>query len=276
MYIWRKSVTADWLRARHDELQYRFGRALAIVETLGKARALVEVACQTGVQARQLRRELGGSTEKLRPDWLQQLSQENRSKPLRVGSRLIVLQNPNETKKANTIIIPAEAAFGTGDHATTAMCLRILERVTRKMPGNWSMLDAGTGSGILAIAAARFGARRVLAIDNDPSAIATATRNAKANHARHIQFRTADILAQKFDAKVDIIAANLYSEILVKALRSWQHYLSPDGRLLLSGILRSQEKAVIAALRQNGFAQREVRRRGKWIALLAWRPPKKS
>src|SRR5213078_2715040 len=122
--------------------------------------------------------------QKLRGDWLQQFAKFT-AKPLKIGSRLIV-NRTRKTQSANSIVIPAEAAFGTGDHATTAMCLRMLERVTRKFGDGWSILDAGTGSGILAIAASRFGAKRIVAIDNDPLACSTAQRNARANGVREI------------------------------------------------------------------------------------------
>jgi len=131
------------------------------------------------------------------------------------------------------------------------------------------MLDAGTGSGILAIAASCFGANPIVAIDNDSRACAIARRNAEANGIRNIKFRTGDILTAKFPGKFDIITANLYSEILIAALAAWSRALTSDGCLILSGVLRSQERALIAVLRRNGFAARETRRRGKWIALLA-------
>ncbi len=277
MHIWRKQATANWLEERGEQLFRRCGPNVAIVERPGKIRALVEISCSNREQARWFQKEFGGQIKKLPADWLQQLAKQSQSKPLQIGSRLTVARTTkSKSKQKATIVIPAEAAFGTGDHATTAMCLRMLERLTRKMPANWLMLDAGTGSGILAIAASRFGAKCVLAIENDPLAIATAKRNAKVNHTSNIKFQIGDALKQKRGAKFDIIAANLYSEILIKGIRAWQRHLAPDGRLVLSGILRSQENAVVAALRQNGFPKREVRRRGKWIAVLAWRAPKKS
>jgi ribosomal protein L11 methyltransferase len=277
MYIWRKRVTTDWLEQRSEDLLRRFGTALAITEQLGKARTLVEVSCGTRKEALQFRRELGGAIQKLRTDWLEQLAKRNRTKPLRIGSRLIVSRaRAPRTTTARTIVIPAEAAFGTGEHATTAMCLRILERITRKRIAGWSMLDAGTGSGILAIAASCLGATKIIAIENDPLACAVAKRNAAANRLHNIEFRTGDVLTQKFRGKFDIITANLYSEILIAALPAWRRSVADDGRLILSGILRSQERNVITALRRNGFAVHERRRRGKWIALLAGLPGKKS
>jgi ribosomal protein L11 methyltransferase len=277
MYIWRKRTAAVWLQERNEALLRRFGTALAITEQPGKARTLVEVSCRTRNEALHFRNEFGGTIEKLRADWLEQLAKRNRTKPLRIGSRLIVSRTRVPTATTSrTIVIPAEAAFGTGEHATTAMCLRMLERIMRKRAAGWSMLDAGTGSGILAIAARCLGANRINAIDNDPLACAVAKRNAAANRVNNIEFRTGDILKQKFPGKFDIITANLYSEILIAALPGWTRYLTDEGFLILSGILRSQERSVTTALGRNGFAMRETRRRGKWIALLASRAGKKS
>jgi ribosomal protein L11 methyltransferase len=277
MYIWRKRVTTDWLGERSEDLVRRFGNALAITEQPGRARVLVEVSCGTRREAVRLRHELRGTIEKLRADWLEQFANRNCGKPLRIGSRLIVSRTRTpKAKAARTIVIPAEAAFGTGEHATTAMCLRMLERITRKRISSWSMLDAGTGSGILAIAGSCFGANRIIAIDNDPLACAVAKRNAAANRVHNIEFRTGDVLTQKFPGRFDMITANLYSEILIAALPVWKRSLAGDGYLILSGILRSQDPTVVAALHRNSFEVHESRRHGKWIALLASRAGKKS
>jgi ribosomal protein L11 methyltransferase len=133
------------------------------------------------------------------------------------------------------------------------------------------MLGAGTGSGVLAIAGGFLGARRVLAVDNDPLACATAKRNAHANGVRIIKFWTGDIVKRKLAGRFDIITANLFSELLIKALPAWSRCLAPDAHLILSGIMRDQKPAVVRALRRHGFGIAEVRRRGKWIALLAKR-----
>ena len=271
MYIWRKRATVDWLRRRNEDLLRQFGTALAITEQPGKARTLVEVSCATQKEAAQILREFGGTIEKLRTDWLEQIAKRNRAKPLRIGSRLIVSRTRAKVKAARTIVIPAEAAFGTGEHATTAMCLRLLERFTRQRPNGWRMLDAGTGSGILAIAGGCLGATRLLAIDNDPLACTIAERNARANGVRNIEFKTGDVLQLKLGGTFDIITANLFSEILISALPRWSRHLARGGCLILSGLLRSEETAMVSALQRNGFAAQEIRRRGKWIAILAVR-----
>jgi ribosomal protein L11 methyltransferase len=228
----------------------------------------VEVSCETRNEALQLQREFGGTIESLRSNWLRRLTKQAATKPLRIGSRLLVSRTRGGP---NTIVIPAEAAFGTGDHATTAMCLRMLERVTRGRAPGWSLLDAGTGSGILAIAASRLGATRVVAIENDPLACSIAQRNARANRVSNIKFRTGDVLKQKPAGKFDIITANLFSEILIAALPIWLPRLAPDGCLLFSGVLRSQERSLVRALRRNGCGAVEIKRRGKWIAASASR-----
>jgi ribosomal protein L11 methyltransferase len=274
MYIWRKSAGLNWLRDGIEPLTQRFGSALAVVERPGSQRALLEVCCRTKKEAQELMREFGGSVEKLRPDWLQHFAKRAQAKPLRIGSRLVVLRAPDKGKgpKANAarrLVIPAEAAFGTGEHATTAMCLRLLERMTRRLVPGWTMLDAGTGSGILALAGSCFGAGQVVAIDNDPLACTTAKRNARANRVRNIEFATGDVLKHKLIGKFGIITANLFSEILIEALPVWSRHLAADGQLILSGILRSQESDVVRAVRRRSLAIAEIRRRGKWVALLA-------
>lgn len=267
-YIWRKRAGARWLKAHGEEMTRRFGGAFALVERPGSKRALLEISCRTKKQAKELIHEFGGHLEKLRPGWLERFAKQALGKPLRIGSRLVILSAPaRQSIAARTLTIPAEAAFGTGHHATTAMCLRLLERNTRQFQPGWRMLDAGTGSGILALAGRRFGAGRVLAIDHDPLACATAKRNMLANGVRHVEIATGDILKRKLTGKYDIITANLFSEILIRALPSWAAHLAVDGRLLLSGILRTQEAEVVRALRRRAFTVLETRRRGKWVAL---------
>lgn len=273
-YIWRKRAGAHWLRIRNEDVTRRFGGALAIVERPRGKRALLEISCRTEEQARELVSEFGGSVEKLRPDWLQHFMKQAQAKPLRIGSRLVILRTPEKdgpalpANSARRLVIPAEAAFGTGEHATTTLCLRLLERITRHFPPGWTMLDAGTGSGILAIAGSYFGARRVLAIDSDPLACATAKRNVRENRAQNIMFVSGDVLKQNLSGNFDVITGNLFSEVLIKALPVWTRHLAPGSHLILSGILRSQESAVIRALWQHSLVVSEIRRRGKWSALL--------
>ncbi len=148
------------------------------------------------------------------------------------------------------------------------MSLRLLERLTRARPAGWRLFDAGTGSGILALAAARFGAEEVVAIDNDPTAIATAKENARSNRISGVRFVIGDV-KQALRGRFDFITANLYSELLIAMLPKFRQSLARDGRLILSGVLRQQESGLVRSLRANCFRIEESRRRGKWVALVA-------
>jgi ribosomal protein L11 methyltransferase len=133
------------------------------------------------------------------------------------------------------------------------------------MKPGWSLVDLGTGSGILALAAKRFGAEQVRAIDNDPRAIATARENARINKIDHIHFRVGDVRHWKFPRRIDIVTANLFSDLLIEVLPK----LKPARHLILSGVLRDQEEDLVGALKRCKIEITRVRRRGKWIAVLA-------
>ena len=267
MYLWRRLAAPRWLIANEELLRSRLGDRLAIIERIGQKRALLEVACQSREQARDLIKEFDGRIERLSRDWPEHLSEEKR-KPLRIGKRLVIM-SAKEKKEAGsfpcTLVLPAGAAFGTGEHATTAMSLRLLEQVTRGWKPGWSTVDLGTGSGILALAAKCFGAQRVVAIDVDPIAIATAKENACLNKIDNLDFQLADVRRWNFPRMIDIITANLFSELLIKILPK----LKRSRWLILSGALREQEKELVRALQRNKIEIVQTRRRGKWIAILA-------
>jgi ribosomal protein L11 methyltransferase len=149
--------------------------------------------------------------------------------------------------------------------------LRLLEQITRTLNPGWSLLDLGTGSGILALAAKCFGANRVLALDNDPRAIATAKANMRLNKIGQVDFRVTDVRTWEPAAKIDVIIANLFSELLIEILPKLRRFLKPDGWLILSGVLRGQEAELVRALRRNKIVVAQIRRRGKWVVVLAGR-----
>jgi ribosomal protein L11 methyltransferase len=137
--------------------------------------------------------------------------------------------------------------------------------LSRHWSNEWSLLDLGTGSGILALAAKRFGASDVVGIDNDPTAISTSKSNAQLNKIRNVHFQLADIQKWKPRIGTDVITANLYSDLLIQILPNFNR----SHWLILSGVLRTQEDEFIRALRRNNIGIVSVRRRGKWIAILA-------
>src|SRR5438132_12112121 len=280
MFVWRKRVSTVWLAANEAALREVAGRQLAIISRPDRTTAIAEIAGSSRRDLEKIRSCFGGAIEKLLRDWLTKFSKAHAIKPIRIGKRLIIYRSvtsKNRSRNKNrSLLIPAGAAFGTGEHPTTAMSLRLLERCTRfwgaqaaslRSPEpERTLLDLGTGTGILALAAARFGAKRVIAIDDDPVAIATARANARRNKLDNIDFRVADVRRWLFSPRIEIITANLFSELLIEILPK----LKRAQRLILSGILRDQEAQLVRALKRNGIAIVETRRRGKWIAIACY------
>ena len=279
MFVWRKRASAVWLAANEAALREIGGQRLAIISRPERKTAIAEIAGSSQRELEKIRSCFGGTIEKLPRDWLKEFSQSQKSEPIKIGNRLTIYQSvtsKNRSRNKNrSLVIPAGAAFGTGEHAATAMSLRLLERCTRfwgaqagslRPPEKeWTLLDLGTGTGILALAAARFGVKRVIAIDDDPVAIATARENARRNKLDDIDFRVANVRRWRFPPRVEIITANLFSELLIEMVPE----LKRARWLILSGILRDQEAQLVRALKRNGIVIVEMRRRGKWIALLA-------
>jgi ribosomal protein L11 methyltransferase len=278
MYLWRRQGSETWWRDNAEELRTVAGDRLAIIEQAGRRRLQFEVVSSSRVGLLNLAKQFGGRVEKLPRDWLKRFSRGQKTEPVRIGKRLIVLRSQKDREASSfpyNLIIPLGAAFGTGEHATTAMSLRMLEKLTRRWRPGWSIIDLGTGSGILTLAACLLGARRVIGIDNDPVAISTAKENARLNRIRAVQFRVSDVRRWRSPSKsflrrsgygdrVDIIIANLFSELLIEILPK----LKVARWMILSGILRNQESDVTHALMRHKIDILQVRRRGKWVAIL--------
>jgi ribosomal protein L11 methyltransferase len=163
--------------------------------------------------------------------------------------------------------IPHGLAFGSGEHATTYMLLRELTR--REDWTRTTVLDLGTGSGVLALAARLFGARRIVATDFDPEAVRTARQNEALNFAQSsIHWRRGDVKKLRSKTRYDLVLANLFSGILTEAAPQIAGCVAPGGELWLSGILDSQQEEVIAAYRRQGLRLSQARRRGKWVLLM--------
>src|SRR5437868_4542898 len=277
MFVWRKRASAAWLAANEAALREIGGQRLAIISRPDRKTAIAEIAASSRRDLEKIRSRFGGTIEKLARDWLKEFSRSQRSEPSKIGNRLVIYRSVTSKNRSRnkSLLIPAGRAFGTGEHPTTAMSLRLLERCTRfwgaqaaslRSPEpERTLLDLGTGTGILALAAARFGAKRVIAIDDDPVAIATARENARRNKLDNIDYRVADVRRWSFPRRIEIITANLFSELLIEILPK----LKRAQRLILSGILRDQEAQFVRALKRNGIVIVEMRRRGKWIAILA-------
>ena len=276
-FVWRKISAVKWEDAWQERLGW-LGQRLVMVVLAGRPTVRIEAHRLTRKEADLLVREFGGTVRASRPLTAREIEPEPRP-PLRVRGRLLVVGTEKERALAAKeapglprLLIPATVAFGTGGHATTAACLRLLADVSGELRGRaWDFLDLGTGSGILALAARMLGARKVEAGDFDPTAIRVAKENALANGIRGVVFRRFDVLKWRPTRKWPVVAANLFSTILVQAAPRIAASLEKGGWLILSGILREQAGEVIAVFEARGCRVGRVSRRGKWVTCLARR-----
>jgi ribosomal protein L11 methyltransferase len=203
--------------------------------------------------------------------------------PTHIGNKLVIVheadrktsrgrhRSPRDGGDRVSLHIPHGIAFGSGEHATTFMLLRALAE-----KGDWnatSVLDLGTGSGVLALAARQFGARKIVATDFDPDSVRTSRQNEALNFStRLIRWRQADVRKLHATSRYGLVLANLFSGILCEAAAPIAGCVSTGGRLWLSGILDSQQKEVAAAYRAQGLQLAQTMRRGKWVMLQFTQP----
>lgn len=187
---------------------------------------------------------------------------------LHIGQHVVIRPSwLDYTPTSGDIVINLDPgmAFGTGLHPTTQLCLEALEELVQ--PGA-AVLDLGTGSGILAIAAAKMGARSVKAVDNDPVAVKTARENAMTNDVQkvvHIAEGSLEDIAGDYDLVVVNILARVITEMLQKGL---EKRVRPEGKMIAAGILADQEATVTEALGQGELTLVERRQRGDWVCLV--------
>jgi ribosomal protein L11 methyltransferase len=183
-----------------------------------------------------------------------------------IGERFTILPPWEQEKKGriNLVIDPA-MAFGTGHHETTRSCLVLLEKYADKT-GKDTFLDLGTGTGLLAIAAAKLGYRHVLGIDIDPLAVEAAKQNIEINHVPEIEIQNGSISECK--ETYDVIAANLISGVLVQLASLFPSRMKQGCIAFFSGILTGQEEEVIEAMKDEGLKIIEKYPDGKWVSLV--------
>ena len=188
---------------------------------------------------------------------------------LRVGRRLMVCPSwtEYEAKEGEVVVrLDPGMAFGTGHHPTTRLCLAELER--RMRPGA-RVLDLGTGSGILAIAAAGLGADGVVGLDRDATACTVARRNVRANGlARRVRV-TRGSIPRPGASGFDIVLANISAKVLTELASPLAQTLAPDGVLIASGVLEEQGASVAEAFRGAGLHVHEVQAMEDWAVIVA-------
>ncbi len=202
-------------------------------------------------------------------DWMEQWKRD--FKPLRVGKHLVVAPTWEEVIPGpddRIIWIDPGQAFGTGHHETTRLCLEWLETwtETRAAGSSKSLLDVGTGSGILAIAAALLGFERILGLDNDPEAIPVARENLILNRVSDkvvLQVGTVEAVPNPFE----VVLANIQALPLIEMAPLLAQRLEEGGRLALSGILVEQAEAVQRAYEAQDLKLRCRNVAGEWCLM---------
>jgi ribosomal protein L11 methyltransferase len=189
-------------------------------------------------------------------------------KPTRIGKRIVVKPIWEEYKKeGNDIVIELDPgmAFGTGTHETTRMCVQALEKYIKHQD---MIFDVGTGSGILAIAAAKLGSKEVMAVDLDPVAVDSARQNVSFNDISNIKVMQGNLL-DVVNGKADIVVANIIAEIIILLTDDVKKSLNQGGLFISSGIIRERQEAVMQKLIQSGFEIMEINTDGEWVCIVS-------
>jgi ribosomal protein L11 methyltransferase len=201
-------------------------------------------------------------------DWMEVFRSQH--SPVRVSARLVVRPSwcPPQKGPGREIVIDPGLAFGVGNHATTRLTLYLVDQAIGAPPARppARMLDLGTGTGILAIAAAKLGYQRVVGIDTDPLAVDAGLLNIEINHTSDVEIREGSL--SETGETFDVIAANLISGVLVELATALAAHLNPGGTAILAGILIGQENDVIEAMDRAGLPLREPYHDGKWVSLV--------
>jgi len=243
--VWRKwfdrAASEKWLLQAPLDIS----RRAIFFEDPKNHRVRLEIYPANPSESAKLKKKWGGRAINLSPlIWWK--PQEERASPLRIGKKLFVVVNQKQASALSKrfpdrkiIIIPQGLAFGSGQHATTRMCL---QEVMMAMPFD-SILDLGTGSGILSIAAAKSGCLKVDAFDYDPTAIRVAKENNILNKLK-IPFKVATLEKVRLRQKYDVVIANLFSELLIQNAKAISSWIQRQGHLIISGIRKNQQKEV--------------------------------
>ena len=202
-------------------------------------------------------------------DWAE--NWKSQYKPFRLGRHFVVKPTWEHyaAQEGDQILeIDPGMAFGTGTHETTGMCVALAEQYVR--PGD-TVIDVGTGTGILALAAAYMGAKDVLAIDIDPVAVRVAEDNICLNGMEKVvRAKTGDLL-EHVDEVADVVIANIIADVICMMAAPVRAHIKEGGYFICSGIARERKDEVLDALNAAGYAELDVRDQGEWTAICAKR-----
>lgn len=185
-----------------------------------------------------------------------------------IGEKLVIRPSWEEydNKGFRTVLsIDPGAAFGTGTHATTSLCLEILEKI---VDDNSEVLDIGCGSGILSIASVLLGAKSAIGVDIDAQSVKVAKENAEINSVTDKTEYIVGDLAEKINGKYNIVCANIVADVIIKLLENVDKYMTEDAVLITSGIIDIRKDDVVKAFERFGFKIVESRTRENWFAFV--------
>lgn len=272
MWIWSKLSGVQWMDAWEDRF---YGNPNAVITRLKTNKTIrVEVYTDTEEEAQKIKKQFGGSIRKLvHKNWA--AVTEPIRPPIRIRSSIIITGSRNDDAREqlgnkfpgrHIIQIPADMAFGTGDHATTSTCMRLLVDIAKERQSTtWDLLDLGTGSGVIAIAARMLGAHHAQGIDFDPQAVKVARRNVRRNHVSQVKISKADVLQWTPDRTWPIVVANMFSTILQQAFPVIVESMEKNADIIISGILRQQWEETQTVAKNNNLTFSKIVRKGKWV-----------
>jgi ribosomal protein L11 methyltransferase len=192
--------------------------------------------------------------------------------PVKISERFTIVPTWEEYEPVSSdeLIIELDPgmAFGTGTHPTTVMCIQALERTVK--PGD-NVVDVGTGSGVLSIAAALLEANKVIALDLDEVAVASAKINVKLNKVHDRVSVTQNNLLDGVDKAADVIVANILAEVIIRFTDDVAGAVKPGGYFIASGIIQPKKQEVKDAIIESGFTIEETITMEDWVALIAKR-----
>ncbi len=261
-----------------DAWEERFyGNPNAVISELSTGKSVrVEVYCETKKQGLEIQKQFGGSLRELKMKNWAAINAQPRP-PLKIRDAVVITGSrdskekeklKNEFPKRHVVQIPAEMAFGTGDHATTSTCLRLLVDQARLQEDDWDLLDLGCGTAVLAIVAKLLGAKCCEAHDFDPQAVKVSRDNVQLNELEGIVVKEQDVLKWSPKKQWDIVVANMFSTILQQAFPTIVACMKPEGSLIVSGILVDQWPETRGVAESAGLEFEKTVKKGKWMTAL--------
>lgn len=275
MFVWSKLSSEKWADAWEERFSGNPALNLVITTVPTKTMIRVEIYTEKKRDVVAIQKEWGGTVREVKQQNWAALSKEPMPS-IAVRNKLVIVSARTEKEIAKekrahpgreVIAIPADMAFGTGHHATTATVLRMLVDAAEERKGErWTMADLGCGSGILAIAAEKLGAAKSWGCDFDPKAVLVSKENAQRNGAPKIRFTEVDVLEWEPKEQWDVVAANIFVDILEQAFPQIVRAVKPGGTLMASGILKTQAGPCLKVAEKCGIRWERVVTKGKWLS----------